>query len=75
MKQAALVVSDGECEIYNSLAEARLYLTANIEWILEHFGESHSVVKEDIIMVSISVTWLISGRRSTSRTQLRHDDQ
>ena len=38
MKQAALVVSEGQFEIYNSFAEARAYLSANIGWVLDNLG-------------------------------------
>ncbi|ORX40883.1 hypothetical protein BD324DRAFT_647787 [Kockovaella imperatae] len=51
MKQAALIVDDGEFEIYDSFAEARAYLVANIDWILTEYGDAHHIAKEDIIMV------------------------
>ena len=55
MKQAALVVDDGVFEIYKSFAEARSYLSANINWILQHFGDSHSIRKEDVIIVGLAI--------------------
>lgn len=51
MKQAVLIIDDGEFEIYQSFAEARAYLMANIDWILHHFADSHHLVREDVIMV------------------------
>lgn len=51
MKQAVLVIDDGEFEIYQSFAEARAYLVANIDWILHHFADSHHLVREDVIIV------------------------
>ncbi|WVQ86131.1 hypothetical protein IAT38_008299 [Cryptococcus sp. DSM 104549] len=56
MKQAALIVEDGQFEIYKSMAEARAYLTANISWILRTFGEEHKIVKEDVIIVVGALT-------------------
>ncbi|WRT70785.1 uncharacterized protein IL334_007784 [Kwoniella shivajii] len=56
MKQAALVVEDGTFEIYNSLTECRTYLTANIYWILAHFGDQHQINKEDVIIVVGTLT-------------------
>ncbi|WVQ95463.1 hypothetical protein IAU59_002560 [Kwoniella sp. CBS 9459] len=51
MKQAALIVEDGQFEIYRSLSECRSYLTCNIDWILENFGDQHQIGKEDVIIV------------------------
>ncbi|WVF67899.1 hypothetical protein IAT40_002660 [Kwoniella sp. CBS 6097] len=51
MKQAALVVEDGQFEIYKSLAECRAYLACNIDWILTTFGDQHQISKEDVIIV------------------------
>ncbi|OCF45644.1 TKL/TKL-CCIN protein kinase [Kwoniella heveanensis CBS 569] len=51
MKQAALIVEDGQFEIYKSLAECRSYLTCNIDWILDNFGDQHQISKEDVIIV------------------------
>ncbi|OCF54632.1 TKL/TKL-CCIN protein kinase [Kwoniella mangroviensis CBS 10435] len=56
MKQAALIVEDGTFEIYKSLAEARSYLTANIHWILQEFGDQHHITKEDVIIVVGTLT-------------------
>nr|XP_019007852.1 TKL/TKL-CCIN protein kinase [Kwoniella pini CBS 10737]OCF46633.1 TKL/TKL-CCIN protein kinase [Kwoniella pini CBS 10737] len=56
MKQAALIVEDGTFEIYKSIAEARAYLTANIYWILQQFGDSHQINKEDVIIVVGTLT-------------------
>ncbi|WVW80744.1 hypothetical protein I302_102730 [Kwoniella bestiolae CBS 10118] len=56
MKQAALIVEDGTFEIYKSLAEARSYLTANIHWILQEFGDQHQISKEDVIIVVGTLT-------------------
>ncbi|WWC65266.1 uncharacterized protein I303_107883 [Kwoniella dejecticola CBS 10117] len=56
MKQAALIVEDGTFEIYRSLAEARAYLTANIYWILQQFGDQHQINKEDVIIVVGTLT-------------------
>ena len=53
MKQAALIVDDGEFEIYKSFTEARAYLVANIDWILNHFEDTHHINKEDVIIVSL----------------------
>ena len=52
MKQAELVVDDGIFEIFKSFTEARSYLIANIDWILHHFADGHSISKEDVIIVS-----------------------
>ena len=52
MKQATLVVDDGSCEILSSFSEARSYLSANVDWILLHFGDRHSISKEDVIIAS-----------------------
>ncbi|KAK4689262.1 hypothetical protein P7C73_g848, partial [Tremellales sp. Uapishka_1] len=51
MKHASLIVDDGQFEIYRSFSEARAYLVANIDWILKRFGETHHIVKEDVIFV------------------------
>lgn len=51
MKQAVLIIDDGEFEIYQSFAEAREYLVANIDWILEQFADSHHIGRDDVIMV------------------------
>ncbi|WVQ63410.1 uncharacterized protein L199_001563 [Kwoniella botswanensis] len=56
MKQAALIVEDGTFEIYKSLAEARSYLTANIQWILQEFGDQHQISQEDVIIVVGTLT-------------------
>ena len=53
MKQAGLIVDDGEFEIYKSFSEARSYLVANIDWILSSFSETHHISKEDVIIVSM----------------------
>jgi hypothetical protein len=54
LRQASLIVDDGEFEIYRSFAEARAYLMANIEWILERYEDSHHVSRYDIILVSFA---------------------
>ena len=51
MKQATLVIAEGHFEIFDSFAEARTYLAANIDWIIETYGESHHLVKEDVMIV------------------------
>ncbi|KAK8850608.1 hypothetical protein IAR55_004527 [Kwoniella newhampshirensis] len=56
MKQAALIVDDGQFEIYKSLGQARAYLSENIEWIVAHFGDRHQIVKEDVIIVVGTLT-------------------
>lgn len=61
MKQATLIVDDGQFEIYKSFAEARAYLVSNIDWILEHYGDSHHIVKEDVILVSSDLHQLTLG--------------
>lgn len=55
MKQASLIVDDGEFEIYQSFDEARAFLVANIDWILTHYGETHHICKEDVMIVSYHV--------------------
>ena len=57
MKQASLVVDDGVFEIFKSFAEARSYLIANIDWIIRHFGDKHSISKEEVIIVSRRLTF------------------
>lgn len=52
-RQAALVVEDAQCEIYQSFDEARSYLTDNIGWILDNFGETHHIGREDVIIVCL----------------------
>lgn len=39
--------------MYQSFDEARAYLMANIEWILETFGDKHHIVREDVMIVSV----------------------
>jgi len=51
-KQAALVVEEAQFEIYKSFDEARCYLMANIDWIMEHYGDRHQVKREDVMIVS-----------------------
>jgi len=51
-RQAALVVEDARCDIYESFDEARSYMIENIDWILQNFGETHHVGREDIMIVS-----------------------
>jgi hypothetical protein len=51
-KQAALVVEEGQFEIYKSFDEARCYLMANIDWIMKHYGDRHQIKREDIMIVS-----------------------
>lgn len=53
-RQAALVVEDAQCDIYETFDEARTYLSENIDWILQNFGETHHVGREDIMIVSHS---------------------
>ncbi|WVR08680.1 hypothetical protein IAU60_005738 [Kwoniella sp. DSM 27419] len=56
MKQAALVVEDGQFEIFKSLTIHRAYLTANIHWILDRYSDRHHIGKEDVIMVVGALT-------------------
>ena len=51
-KQAALIVEEGQLEMYKSFDEARCYLMANIDWILKHYGDRHQIKREDVIIVS-----------------------
>lgn len=51
-RQAALVVEDAQCDIYETFDEARTYLSENIDWVLQNFGETHHVGREDIMIVS-----------------------
>jgi hypothetical protein len=82
MKQASLVVDDGVFEIFKSFSEARAYLIVNIDWILHHFGDSHAIAKEDVIVVSLpcmgtscQITTVASGRRNPYSPELCHDRQ
>lgn len=56
MKQATLIVDDGQFEIYKTFAEAKTYLQANIGWILAEFGEREHVGKEDVMLVVGTLT-------------------
>ena len=51
-KQAALIVEEGQLEMYKSFDEARCFLMANIDWILKHYGDRHQIKREDVIIVS-----------------------
>lgn len=57
MKQASLIVDDGEFEIYQSFDEARAFLVANIDWILTHYGDTHHICKEDVMIVSYLILY------------------
>lgn len=54
-RQASLVVEDAQCDIYKTFDEARSYLTHNIDWVLDNFGDSHHIAREDVMIVSESV--------------------
>ena len=78
MKQAMLLVDNGQFEMYNSIAEAREYLKRNIDWIIHTYGSAHWIGKEDVIIVSPDcrpdrVKLICAGRRHSVRSQLYHD--
>lgn len=56
MKQATLIVDDGQFEIYRSFAEAKAFLQANINWILAEFGEREHIEKQDVMLVVGALT-------------------